>query len=191
MQSVPFGLRAKEERRSSGRRCSRVRPSARIDRARVARRRRPLSVFLAEGLAERCSDCCTPRSGNPLAPPPPFDFPTPIATSVRVEDVAPESEAWDPAWDESWAKEVASWEWTKDGDGWKAAGTCPRCKHSMDHVIQSGTYVPADLREAVADGPTEATVTVRCNCNETHEGRPEAVESGCGPSANLTLPLGP
>ena len=105
----------------------------------------------------------------------------------------PERKEWDPNTQESWRATVAGWEWRKVGRVWKVEGSCPRCGHTMDHEIPIGTHVAGvALEDLVLEAdelpPAPVPVTVRCNWRETHEGRPEAFEDGCGPSVNLTLP---
>lgn len=96
--------------------------------------------------------------------------------------------AWDTAWDETWAEAVASWKWHKVDGGWQMSGACPRCTHQISHEITIGTYTAADARTLqVAEASAPEPVTVECNCDGQHAGRPDDLHSGCGQRVNLLL----
>lgn len=84
---------------------------------------------------------------------------------------------YDTVTSQEWLTAVSRWGWAewRNGDqllGWRKVGECPRCHHQIA-LYQEIVYgiLPVD---AAVD------VDVVCNCEYTHEGRPDSVSAGCG-----------
>jgi hypothetical protein len=95
---------------------------------------------------------------------------------------------WDDSDNQDWAKEVATWPWTKNGDVLRVEGKCPRCRHDISREVERAE---ATLRLVIPAGDQDKVepVTIRCNCANTHPGRPESEPTGCGAAATIWLPL--
>lgn len=90
-------------------------------------------------------------------------------------------EPWAPGAPASWADVVGCWpweEWNVGGgrpEGWRKAGSCPRCGHVMA-VYQQAYF---GLRRI-------DTVRAGCNCGQPHAGRPDDADfAGCGAEARI------
>lgn len=86
---------------------------------------------------------------------------------------------------QAWLDAVGAWDWIPEGkQTWRLSGVCPRCQHEMSKVVQptqifTFTFSVGSRDDATSDPP--ATVTVACNCEMDHSGRPDGeAEAGCG-----------
>jgi hypothetical protein len=92
---------------------------------------------------------------------------------------------WDPRVPADWLDEVAGWKWQPweaEGAtfGWQKWGPCPRCGHTM-----------AVYQESLDGFSSTNSVRVYCNCENAHDGRPEAYDCGCGPGSQSDLRIAP
>jgi len=95
---------------------------------------------------------------------------------------------WDDRYDAEWAREIATWKWTQDGDVLRTEGKCPRCGHHMSREVEKAD-VALRVIAAGPEGDELERVTIRCNCTGPHHGRPQKELGGCGRAATLLLPL--
>lgn len=63
------------------------------------------------------------------------------------------------------------------------SGPCPRCDHSFSSVkVASGPVVKGSALPGAGEW---SLVLVRCECQESHDGRPAGQASGCGARYNM------
>lgn len=107
---------------------------------------------------------------------------------------------WSATTPDHWRIEVDGWQWQSVGNSeWSKEGACPRCQHHMD-VIKQGVAAGASLPPPSAvnlmidleahGGHAEARrqFFARCDCSESHPGRPSRLRRGCGQWALITPP---
>jgi hypothetical protein len=91
--------------------------------------------------------------------------------------------AWRTADEPEWRRRVhaLAWKERRNARGavveYQLRGACPRCGHEIS--------VSAGVAGVLA--PDVETETVRCNCVETHAGRPEG-KTGCGQRGIIPIP---
>jgi hypothetical protein len=84
--------------------------------------------------------------------------------------------AWETTTSQAWFETVEGWTWERQGRAWVKQGPCPECEHPMDRTL-------TDTVRLAEQQPVE----IWCNCDATHEGRPEG-KRGCGKIARISPP---
>ena len=97
--------------------------------------------------------------------------------------------AWDNSQDEGWEREVANWEWQRNGDVFRTEGRCPNCTHLMSGEFEKASTTHRVVSVSTADEFTAVWVILRCNCTGAHQGRPAAILNGCGKFVRLQIPV--
>jgi hypothetical protein len=83
------------------------------------------------------------------------------------------NKAWSMNTTEEWLATVEEWDWKGvEADFYRKTGTCPNCLHEMSKDLSKMNFQFGT--------PLITGVSIRCNCNQPHPGRPENVPDGCG-----------